>query len=102
VIFTAVDNDGQTFTFNNNGAGFDLGVGHNFFGFKGINGETIQNFTMQFTGTGVFDLRQVRLDGATVGAVPEPSTWAMMILGFAGVGFLAYRRRSKGAAFGVS
>jgi hypothetical protein len=26
-------------------------------------------------------------------AVPEPSTWAMMILGFAGVGFMAYRRR---------
>ena len=26
-------------------------------------------------------------------AVPEPSTWAMMILGFAGVGFVAYRRR---------
>jgi hypothetical protein len=25
-------------------------------------------------------------------AVPEPSTWAMMILGFAGVGFLSYRR----------
>jgi hypothetical protein len=30
-------------------------------------------------------------------AVPEPSTWAMMILGFAGVGFLAYRRKSKPA-----
>lgn len=30
----------------------------------------------------------------TVTAVPEPSTWAMMILGFAGVGFLAYRRRN--------
>jgi hypothetical protein len=28
-------------------------------------------------------------------AVPEPSTWAMMILGFAGVGFMAYRRKSK-------
>jgi PEP-CTERM motif len=28
-------------------------------------------------------------------AVPEPSTWAMMILGFAGVGFMAYRRRSS-------
>jgi hypothetical protein len=25
-------------------------------------------------------------------AVPEPSTWAMMILGFLGVGFMAYRR----------
>jgi len=28
-------------------------------------------------------------------AVPEPSTWAMMILGFAGVGLLAYRRKNK-------
>ena len=26
-------------------------------------------------------------------AVPEPSTWAMLMLGFAGVGFMAYRRR---------
>jgi hypothetical protein len=32
---------------------------------------------------------------AVAGAVPEPSTWAMMILGFAGVGFMAYRRKSK-------
>lgn len=30
-------------------------------------------------------------------AIPEPSTWAMMILGFAGVGFMAYRRKSKSA-----
>lgn len=29
-----------------------------------------------------------------VTAVPEPSTWAMMVLGFAGVGFMTYRRRS--------
>jgi len=29
--------------------------------------------------------------------VPEPATWAMMILGFAGVGFMAYRRKSKQA-----
>jgi len=28
-------------------------------------------------------------------AIPEPSTWAMMILGFAGVGFMAYRRRGR-------
>jgi hypothetical protein len=31
----------------------------------------------------------------TVSAVPEPATWAMMLLGFAGIGLLAYRRRSK-------
>jgi hypothetical protein len=27
--------------------------------------------------------------------VPEPSTWAMMILGFIGIGFMAYRRKSS-------
>jgi len=31
------------------------------------------------------------------GAVPEPSTWAMLVLGFAGIGFTAYRRKSKAA-----
>ena len=25
--------------------------------------------------------------------VPEPSTWAMMLIGFAGLGFAGYRRR---------
>jgi hypothetical protein len=32
-----------------------------------------------------------------VSAVPEPSTWAMMILGFFGVGFMAYRRKGQAA-----
>jgi hypothetical protein len=32
-------------------------------------------------------------------AVPEPSPWAMMILGFAGLGLAGYRRSRKGAAF---
>lgn len=31
-------------------------------------------------------------------AVPEPSTWAMLILGFGGVGFMSYRRRNQGNA----
>jgi hypothetical protein len=39
-----------------------------------------------------------RIDGFA-GAVPEPSTWAMMILGFAGIGFMAYRRKQNGQAF---
>jgi hypothetical protein len=30
-------------------------------------------------------------------AVPEPSTWAMMIMGFAGVGYMTYRRRKTAA-----
>jgi hypothetical protein len=30
-------------------------------------------------------------------SVPEPSTWAMMILGFCGIGFMAYRRKGQDA-----
>jgi len=39
----------------------------------------------------------------TIDAVPEPSTWAMMLLGFAGLGVAAFRRARKGAiASGVA
>jgi hypothetical protein len=38
----------------------------------------------------------------TVTAVPEASTWAMMVLGFLGVGFLAYRRKGNGIAFRIA
>jgi hypothetical protein len=42
------------------------------------------------------------LYGEPIAAVPEPSTWAMMILGFAGVGFMAHRRRNKPAMLRVA
>ncbi|MBO0734135.1 MAG: PEP-CTERM sorting domain-containing protein [Methylocapsa sp.] len=29
------------------------------------------------------------------GVIPEPSTWAMMLIGFAGLGFLGYRRTRR-------
>jgi len=35
------------------------------------------------------------IDAGFASAVPEPSTWAMMILGFMSVGFMAYRRKSS-------
>jgi hypothetical protein len=31
----------------------------------------------------------------SVSDVPEPSTWAMLLIGFAGIGFAAYRRKFK-------
>lgn len=40
-------------------------------------------------------------DGAlqtTFGSVPESSTWAMMLLGFVGLGFVGYRRTRKAAS----
>ncbi|WP_065756004.1 PEP-CTERM sorting domain-containing protein [Bradyrhizobium paxllaeri] len=49
-------------------------------------------FALNFHGQGV-PAGDFVVDNASVAAVPEASTWAMMILGFVGVGFLAYRRR---------
>ncbi len=37
------------------------------------------------------------LDNINVSAVPEPSTWVMLVGGFLGLGFLAYRRRPHAA-----
>jgi PEP-CTERM motif len=34
-------------------------------------------------------------------AVPEPSTWAMMLLGVAGLSFVGYLRRKKDSTFGI-
>jgi hypothetical protein len=40
------------------------------------------------------DITSITLVENVTPAVPEPSTWAMMILGFAGIGFMAYRRKN--------
>jgi hypothetical protein len=51
------------------------------------------------SGAGTHFAETGNFEFATVApAVPETSTWAMMILGFAGVGFMTYRRRNQGAA----
>jgi hypothetical protein len=54
---------------------------------------TIGYFTPIFGGT---------VNVSQVAPVPEPSTWAMMMLGFAGVGFMAYRRRNQSTALTVA
>jgi hypothetical protein len=47
----------------------------------------------QFDGTGSAFRRGVFQYGTlAVPAVPEPSTWALMLLGFAGLGYLGYRK----------
>jgi len=83
-------------TFDNNGAGFAVGGGENKFGFLGTGGDTITSLFATFSAGGLDDVKLVRLD-PIASAVPEPSTWAMMILGFGGVGFMAYRRKRQGA-----
>ena len=38
------------------------------------------------------------VDAISISAVPEPATWAMMMLGFVGIGFMSYRRSRRSAA----
>jgi PEP-CTERM motif len=47
------------------------------------------------TPTGAYVVDDGTFTTTQVAAVPEPSTWAMMLLGFAGVGFMAYRRKQN-------
>ena len=93
--FTAIDNEGQTFNFDNGGLGFVLSSGSNFFGFHGIDGQSIVSFAISIMPGSIQDVRQIRLDEVgAVGAVPEPGTWLMMLLGFGAIGFGMRRRRS--------
>jgi hypothetical protein len=51
--------------------------------------------------SGIKEAKQFSLSGASV--IPEPSTWAMMLLGFAGLGFLCYRKaRTAQTAFSAA
>jgi hypothetical protein len=43
------------------------------------------------------DVYERTIDEKLISAIPEPSTWAMMLIGFAGLGFLAYRRQQPAA-----
>lgn len=55
--------------------------------------------SLKFSAVGISDSYGGSLDAISLtAAIPEPSTWAMMILGFCGVGFMTYRRRSNSVA----
>jgi hypothetical protein len=65
-----------------------------------------QGFTFQVVGTGldtlvftsVNDPAYTYLDDVSLTATPLPSTWTMLIAGFVGVGFIAYRGTKKNTA----
>jgi PEP-CTERM motif len=70
----------------------DTGVDVDIFSFFGQgsvpSGNAYGEETSVGFGVGTFSMSAV----TTTGAAPEPSTWAMMTLGFAGLGFLGYRK----------
>ena len=51
---------------------------------------------LTFTDLGPSDQEGNLIDNVVVSTgVPEPSIWAMMVVGFAGLGFIAFRRGRK-------
>jgi PEP-CTERM motif len=48
--------------------------------------------------TQVYDTHTSGSFATAAGAVPEPSTWAMLLIGFAGLGFAGYRSTRKATA----
>ena len=58
----------------------------------------VGSYELEVTGTGGANASYGG-DITTVAAVPEPSTWVMLVLGFCGVAFMAKRRNATGRAF---
>jgi hypothetical protein len=57
--------------------------------------------TLSFLSTGVGTAAEPPfslLDGVSIKGVPEPSTWAMMVLGFGLLGYASFRRRRTAAS----
>jgi hypothetical protein len=84
-----------TDTFSVNGDSADTGDGTTpFIGWSGGPIKTIE-FELTASGGGVGDNGDFALGTASLSsAIPEPSTWAMMLLGFAGLDFAGWRARS--------
>ena len=56
------------------------------------------SYYVEISGTGPGPTSRADYGGSfSIAAVPEPATWAMMVLGFLGVGFMAYRRKENSA-----
>ena len=84
------------------GTPFTIDGSQNFFELNASNGEVVTGLEVIDTGGSISDFEHYRIDAAAipVAAVPEASTWAMMILGFFGIGGIAMaKRRREGHAF---
>ena len=93
VDFFITDDGGTVWQFLNQ----ILGNGDTHFAFQAISGQTITNvhYAADNPPGELTILKQVRIIAAP-GAVPEPATWAMMLMGFGAAGFAMRRRRRQG------
>lgn len=99
VTVTGYDQFGAAFSQNFGIAPGDptLGNGQNFVSFLASNGEHITHISFNNTGnSGFTDLRQLRINGIQgITPVPEPATWAMMLVGFGAAGVAMRRTRRR-------
>jgi hypothetical protein len=75
---------------------FDLGTINNSqsgFTVNAINGEVIKSLTLTDVGGTISDFEHNRIE--TASAVPEPTTWGMLLLGFVGLAFAFRNKRRK-------
>lgn len=100
----SVDNYNTIVIFTNHGTAFartgafippangnqSAGATNGLFTAWGTNGDLITHFTIASS------QNSFEIDNLAVRAVPEPATWALMILGFGGIGALMRRRRRDG------
>jgi hypothetical protein len=94
VSFSLLDDMGNLFTSDDDGSFiFDLTNGQNKFAFQAIDGQSIAGLSFTVAGGTVETVSQVRIGQAAAAAVPEPATWALMLIGFGGIGFTMRRRR---------
>jgi hypothetical protein len=80
-----------------NFAGLPLNVGLNTLTFTYTSLSDANHAGFQGLGDEGWGLEPVTVSAASVSAVPEAATWAMMVLGFAGIGFLTYRGKNDTA-----
>jgi hypothetical protein len=97
-ILTTLEADGVT-TMNTAFDNVAIGNGDTFYAFLASNGESITNLFYHIDSPpgSVSLIKQVRIDlaGQFNSGVPEPGTWAMMLLGFGGIGFAMRRGRKQ-------
>jgi hypothetical protein len=88
-----------------NSSGFRCGLATRGLGFIGLPWALVDKdnpvITFSVTNELGFDVAPyfaIELDlpeGFSIAAVPEPSTWALLLIGFAGIGFMGYRKLGR-------
>ena len=97
--FDTFSGSNVTFTLSNGETPITLGSGgneYNLKGFFGVVGNNPFNTILLTSSDPVLNLNELKL-GAAIAPIPEPATWIMLLLGFAGISLFGARRSARRA-----